>query len=78
MNPDPKAKDAPIDWSCLRCGGQLQDQGEVGFREGGMGPAGHFFLGNLAELGEGILHVRVLTCTRCGEIVLVDPDRYPG
>lgn len=74
----PGGEPGQIEWSCLRCHGQLQDRGEVGFREGGTGPVGHFFLGGLAELGEGILHVRVLSCTRCGQLALVDPERYSG
>jgi hypothetical protein len=67
-----------INWSCLRCGGLLEDRGPVRFREGGTGPVGHLIFGDLAELGEGLLSVRVLGCTRCGEFVLVDPGRYPG
>jgi hypothetical protein len=67
-----------IDWSCLRCGGQLQDNGQARLREGGSGPVGHLFFGNLAELGERFLTVRVLGCTRCGEMAFVDSDVYPG
>jgi hypothetical protein len=67
-----------IDWSCLRCDAPLEDRGEVRFREGGTGGLGHLILGNLADLGEGLLTVRVLGCARCGELAFVDPEFYPG
>jgi ribosomal protein S27AE len=67
----------PIDWSCTRCGTQLQDGGEIEFRTGGSGGAATFLLGGWAELGEGKLAIRVAGCPRCGQLAMFDPHVYP-
>jgi ribosomal protein S27AE len=54
--------------ACLRCGARMRDDGEVEIRTGGSGAAGHFFLGNLADMGESKLRLDRLYCGHCGYV----------
>jgi len=68
----------PIDWSCLRCHGALENLGVVDVRSGGHSGGANFFLGSWGELGESTIPFVVLRCPRCGQFELFDPDTYPS
>jgi hypothetical protein len=68
----------PIDWSCLRCHGVLENLGVVDFRSGGHSGGANFFLGSWGELGESTIPFVVLRCPRCGHVDLHVPERFPA
>ncbi|MHB8633918.1 MAG: nucleotide-binding protein [Thermoplasmatota archaeon] len=59
--------------ACLRCQAELESMGVEPFRVGGMGAAGHLFLGNLAEMSEERLRLEALACPSCGYVELRVP-----
>ncbi len=63
VQPSTTANDA-----CLRCGATLQSMGVEHFRSGGMTGAAKFFLGNLGEVGEEIVPLKMLVCVSCRHV----------
>ena len=61
--------------SCLRCGNQIESLGIEQFRVGGTSGGWKLLLGELAELGEGMLELEVLACRACGHVEFRMPRR---
>jgi DNA-directed RNA polymerase subunit RPC12/RpoP len=73
-----KTEQPGYDWqatygNCLRCGSQLQDEGDEEFRVGGSSGVSHLFLGNLADVGEDKMSLDLLSCPTCGMVELRVP-----
>lgn len=52
----------------LRCGGELQSIGVEQFRVGGNSGGWKVLFGEWAELGQELLSLEVLACTRCRKV----------
>ena len=59
---------------CLRCGGELRSIGVEQFRIGGSSGGWKLLFGEWAELGEDLLSLEVLACTRCRRVEMRVPD----
>ena len=67
--------DAPPNYGeCLRCGAPLEAVGVEKFRVGGTSGGWKLLVGELAELGEGMLEMEVFACPNCRKVEL----RVPG
>jgi hypothetical protein len=60
--------------ACLRCGAALQSIGIEQFRIGGTSGGWKLLFGEMAELGEGLLSLDVLACTRCRKVEMRVPS----
>jgi len=60
---------------CQSCNTAMVDMGDIPFRTGGTSGAAHIFLGNWAELGEGVLHLDAFVCQNCGRVQLFADSR---
>ena len=60
---------------CQSCNTAMVDMGDIPFRTGGTNGAAHIFLGNWAELGEGVLHLDAFVCQNCGRVQLFADSR---
>lgn len=59
---------------CLRCGNALQSIGVEQFRIGGSSGGWKLLFGEWAELGEDLLSLEVLACTRCRRVEMRVPS----
>jgi hypothetical protein len=53
---------------CLRCGEPLEAIGIESFRVGGTSGGWKLLIGELAELGEGMLELEVFACPECRKV----------
>ena len=60
---------------CQSCNTAMVDMGDIPFRTGGTNGAAHIFLGNWAELGEGVLHLDAFVCQNRGRVQLFADSR---
>ncbi len=60
---------------CVACQGPLQSIGIEHFRVGGVSGGWRMFMGQWAELGEGLLDFEVLACRSCRRVELRVPAR---
>jgi hypothetical protein len=65
----------PANDSCLGCRGPLQSLGVEHFRVGGVSGGWAAFMGQWAEIGEGILDIELLACRNCRRVELRVPQR---
>jgi hypothetical protein len=61
--------------ACLRCGSGLRSIGEEQFRVGGSSGGWKLLLGEWAEVGEDLLTLEVLACTKCRKVEMRLPRR---
>lgn len=54
--------------ACLRCGSPIEPLGLEQFRTGGNRGSRKLLLGELAELGEGVVEFEVLACRVCRHV----------
>jgi hypothetical protein len=54
--------------ACVRCGNELKSIGNEQFRVGGSSGGWKLLFGEWAEVGEDLLTLEVLACTRCRKI----------
>jgi hypothetical protein len=70
MSNVPSAPPSPPGDACLGCGDSVVSSGVVPFRIGGTSGGAQLLFGRLAELGEEMLNMEVLTCQRCRRVEL--------
>ena len=58
---------------CLRCGAELSSMGVEKFRVGGTSGGWDLLLGQMAEVGEGLLALEVLACQACRKVEMRVP-----
>jgi hypothetical protein len=59
---------------CPNCKIDLRDLGQLPIRVGGVTRGWHFFLGELADLGEQIKPLDLYRCEKCGRLEFYDHD----
>jgi hypothetical protein len=59
---------------CPRCNVPLRSLGQLPIRVGGANPGWHFFLGELADLGEKVKPLDLYRCEKCGRLEFYDHD----
>ncbi|BCM93851.1 hypothetical protein IAD21_05742 [Abditibacteriota bacterium] len=59
---------------CLRCNQPLMSLGTLPLRAGGKSGAAAFWLGDMAEWGERIVHLEVHRCRSCSHLEFFDFD----
>ena len=59
--------------NCLRCGTPVEAVGIESFRVGGSSGGLHMLIGQLAELGEGLIDFEVFACPTCRKVELRVP-----
>jgi hypothetical protein len=60
--------------NCPNCKAPLRGLGQLPIRVGGTSPGWHFFLGELADLGESIKPLDLYRCESCGRLEFYDHD----
>lgn len=60
--------------SCPNCKTPLRGLGQLPIRVGGTSAGWHFFLGELADLGESIKALDMYRCDACGRLEFYDHD----
>jgi len=60
--------------SCPNCKVGLRPLGQLPVRVGGANPGWHFFLGELADLGETVKPLDLYRCEKCGRLEFYDHD----
>ena len=60
--------------TCPHCKVELRSLGQLPIRVGGTTPGWHFFLGELADLGESIRPLDLYRCEKCGRLEFYDHD----
>ena len=60
--------------NCPNCKVELRGLGQLPIRIGGVNPGWHFFLGELADLGEKIKPLDLYRCEKCGRLEFYDHD----
>ena len=59
---------------CPTCQVELRGLGQLPVRVGGTSAGWHFFLGELADLGEKIRPLDLYRCEKCGRLEFYDHD----
>jgi hypothetical protein len=59
---------------CPNCKVGLRSLGQLPIRTGGGGTGWHFFLGELADLGETVKPLDLYRCETCGRLEFYDHD----
>ena len=54
--------------------GCASQPGQLPIRAGGANPGWHFFLGELADLGESVKPLDLFRCEKCGRLEFYDLD----
>jgi hypothetical protein len=60
--------------NCPNCKVATRALGQLPIRVGGTNPGWHFFLGELADLGETIKPLDLYRCEKCGRLEFYDLD----
>jgi hypothetical protein len=60
--------------NCPNCKVATRALGQLPIRVGGTNPGWHFFLGELADLGETIKPLDLYRCEKCGRLEFYDHD----